>query len=414
MTAGTTGTPAGGSRSGTEQAPDFPFADENGIQLGTEYDPLLARDGLARVTMPHGGDAWIATRMADVKKVLSDPRLSRTAAARPDSPRYTPEVLPSGGVLVGLDGPEHARIRRLLGKALSVGLMEGMRPWIRETVDEILTDLLDQGPPVDLVRELGEKLPRLAICKLLGMPYSDRHRFDESVDVVVSMATRSRDEVGRAWSTLSAYIGELVEAKRREPAEDLISALLEVRHDGDSFSDREVITNTIAVLVAGYESTASELTTMAYLLMVHPGLKDSLREDPSRIPASVEEMLRYAALSPAGAMTCRATEDVTIGETEVREGDAVVPCLVAANYDQTVFDQPRELDPDRGNKGKHLAFGFGAHYCMGARLARIELQEALTGLVHRMPGLRLAVSEKLLPRRTEMGMRGFLRLPVTW
>ncbi|MFC8042062.1 cytochrome P450 [Nocardia sp. NPDC057353] len=394
--------------------PAFPFEDAGELGPGPRYAEFRERAGLSRVDMPYGGPAWLATRMADVKTVLGDSRFSRTASARPGAPRYTPEPLPSGGVLVGLDAPDHTRIRRLVAKALTPRLMDGMRPWIRKTVDEILTTMIDQGPPADLVHELGDRLPRETVCKLLGMPYRDRDRFDESVDVVVSMATRSRDDVGRAWSTLSAYIGELVRHRRTAPEDDLISALLAVRHDGDGFSEREVITNAIAILVAGYESTATLITSMVYVVITHPGLAAGMRADPAGIPAGVEELLRYIALSPSGAMTCTALEDVAIGETMVRKGDAVVPCLVSANYDEAVFENPGVLDPERPGAGRHVAFGFGPHFCMGARLARIELQETLTAIVQTMPSLRLAVDPKWLPRRDGMGMRGFARLPVTW
>jgi cytochrome P450 len=391
--------------------PAFPFVDDHLVQPSTRYDEALAETELTRVMMPYGGTAWLATRMDDVRQVLSDTRFTRTTF--PDMPRYTPEALPANSVLVGLDPPEHTRIRRLVGKALTVQLMNGMQPWVRDTVDTILAELVEQGPPVDLATQFGDRLPRLAVCRLLGMPYRDHDRFDGWVDAVFSMMSRPRDEIGRAWTNLSAYIGELVERRRTQPEDDLVTALVNVRNGDDRLSDLEVITNAAAVLVAGYESTATMITTAAYILMTQPGLRSSLLEDESRVSDAVEELLRYIPLG-TGAMTSHAAEDIAVGGTTVRRGESVIPCLAAANYDGSVFDDARSFDIDRKTKGKHITFGYGPHFCMGARLARIEIHEAVIGMLRHMPNMRLAVDEAKLPRKPWLGIRGFVHLPVSW
>lgn len=392
----------------------FPFEDDTGMQLGARYDEVRARPGLTRVRLPYGGDAWLATRMEDVRSVLSDSRFNRSVTIDQVVPRYTPEVMAGNNIVVAMDAPDHTRVRRLITKALSNRLIDSLRPWVRETVRSILTSMVEQGPPVDLVSELSEKLPRLAICRLLGMPYEDRERFDPWVDAVFAMAIVTREEVGRASSNISAYLAELVELRRAEPMDDLITALINVRNGDDRLTTAEIVANATGILVAGFETTATMITNIVHILATHPTLRSTLVADPGRVPDAVEEMLRYVPLTPSSAMNQYATEDVTIDGTLVRKGEFIIPCLVSANYDESVFHDPRTVDVDREMKGRHLAFGYGPHFCVGARLARIELQEVLSHVLELLPTIRLAVPEGRLPRKPWPGNRGFSCLPVTW
>ncbi|WP_246076649.1 cytochrome P450 [Amycolatopsis cihanbeyliensis] len=388
----------------------YPFNDFTGLDLAPPYQRALAEPGLTRVTLPYGEPAWLVTRHDEARLVLSDRRFSRAAAAERDAPRALPRV--PGGI-VAMDPPELTRIRSLAGKAFTARRVEALRPHVRTLTAKLLDRMLAAGPPADLVTDLALPIPISVICELLGVPAEDHERFRAWNDGLLSTSSMTPEQTQRNLGELSAYIGGLIERRRAEPADDLMTALIEAGDIGDRLSERELVLLCIAILVAGYEATASQIPNFTYTLLTHgDGVTAFARlaDDPGRVEGAVEELLRYVPLASSAMFAHYATEDVRVGGTVVRAGEPVLVSIGAANRDERVFVDPGTLDPDRDARG-HLAFGHGLHHCIGSALGRLELQEALRALVTRLPGLRLAAEPEW---KTETFFRGPRTMPVTW
>jgi cytochrome P450 len=249
---------------------------------------------------------------------------------------------------------------------------------------------------VDLVAEFALPLTLRVICRLLGVPVADQERF--------------RTGVGQAWQ----YIGELIEAKRANPGDDLISELIEVHDDQDGrLSTHELHVWCTVLLMAGHETTAAQIGSGAVLLMSHPDQLALLRAEPERIPGAVEELLRFQVAGHSLSMLRYVTEDIEIGGVTVPAGSGVVPVLESANFDESVFPDALRLDITRDARDQ-IAFSAGPHYCLGAALARLELRIAFAALIQRFPGLRLAVDVDELRHHDNPLELGFVEVPVTW
>ncbi len=385
----------------------YPFNEGHSLELSDRYEEALADDGLRRVRLPYGTPAWLATRYADVRTVLGDPRFSRAACAVNDEPREAELQVNQG--MMAMDPPDHTRLRRLLSKAFTVQRIERMRPQVRELTERLLADMVAAGPPADLVESLALPLPVTVICRMLGVPEADQHLFRTWSDNTVSSAVGAQ-EAEASRRDFHAYMSGLVAERRERPGDDLMSALIAARDDEDRLSEAELFEQCVGLLIAGHETTATSVPNFLYTLLQHPDQLRRLREDPALIPSAVEELLRYVPLR-TGALAARwATEDVRVGGTLVLEGEPVVVSVGSANRDARRFAEPGVLDLDRtGNQ--HVAFGYGVHYCPGSALARLEIQEALRGLLLGLPGLRLAGDVEW---KTRMSLRGVRRMPVEW
>ncbi|GAA1284229.1 cytochrome P450 [Saccharothrix xinjiangensis] len=396
----------------TTDTRSYPFGDPVRLDLNPGYAPLRAEQPALRVRLPYGEDCWLITRYEDVKTVLSDPRFSRArAAGREEVPRVTPEAAPAGSML-SMDPPEHSRLRKLIARGFTSRRVREFRPRTQEIVDGLLDRVEQAGPPADLVSSLALPLPVSVISQMLGVPTEDHYRFRDFSATVLSTTAHTREEVVAARAALEEYLGELADQRRREPGEDLMSALV-AAHDDDRLTDKELTQTGITLLVGGHESTASQFACSVYLLLERPERWALLRDEPELVPSAVEELLRFIPLGSGGAFARIATEDVELGGVLVRAGEAVVASTNSANRDDRVFDDPDVLDLGREHN-PHLAFGGGVHVCLGAQLARGELQVALTSLLARFPGLRLAVPpEEVLWRQGSL-LRSPVELPVTW
>jgi cytochrome P450 len=390
----------------------FPFADPTGLAIDPAFGELRATEPVSRIRLPYGGDGWLLTRYADNRALLTDRRFSRAAAVGPDTPRLTVEP-PGGSAMTIQDPPEHTRLRRLVAPAFSPRRIDRLRPRIAEVTGELLTAMLTAGPPADLVAAFALPLPITVICELLGVPVTDQPRFTGLAGRMLSSTAYTRDEVRAAVDELSDYLGELIERRRDRPADDLISVLVHARDADDRLSEQELLTLCGTLLSAGYENVANAVANFTLLLTEEPTRLARLRAEPDLVPTAVEEMLRYT-MSGLGVSHPRiATEDVEIAGVLIRRGDAVFASLPAANHDPAMFADPDRVDFDRVATG-HLAFGYGPHMCLGAQLARTELDVALTAMIHRLPGLRLAVPVAELRWKTGLTVRGPQSLPVTW
>ncbi|HEU4537069.1 MAG TPA: cytochrome P450 [Polyangiaceae bacterium] len=367
--------------------PAYPFGQVQALDLHPRYLELCRREPVSRVRMPYGGEAWLVTGYAEIKSVLSDPRFSSMAATSPDTARVTPLPLRPGGLLT-MDPPEHARVRRVVAKAFNARAVARLSSRIERVCEGLLDELAAAGPPADVVERLAAPLPVHMICELFGIPYEERERFRQYSDVLVATFAYPAAQINEARERLEGYLIELMERRRREPADDLVAALVEAT-DVERLSATEAARAGLGVLMAGHETSLSMISNATYLVLSRPELYARLCERPEILPTAVEELLRVIPLRSTGSFPRRATEDVTLGGVLIRAGETVIFQRAAGDRDPRAFDEPDAIDLER-RPNAHLGFGHGAHHCLGAQLARAELQSALGGLVRRFPGLRLA------------------------
>ncbi|MGX1976009.1 cytochrome P450 [Streptomyces kronopolitis] len=386
----------------------YPFNIPESLALAEEYEQARNRPGLLKVQMTYGEPAWLVTRYAEARFVLGDQRFSRALGASHDEPRQSEGRRDSG--ILGMDPPDHTRLRTLVAKAFTVRQVEKLRPQVRQLTQDLLDELEAAGPPVDLVDRYALPIPVAVICRMLGVPTEDRPRFRVWSDAALSTSSLTAEELDANLEELRAYMGQLIEEHRRAPQDDLMTALIDARDVGDRLSELELVDLCVGILVAGHETTATQIPNFVLALLDHPGQLALLREQPQLIDKAVEELLRFVPLGSGAGQPRYATEDVEVGGTLVRAGTPVLVAVGSANRDALRFEKPGTLDISRA-ANQHLGFGHGVHHCLGAQLARLELQEALGALVTRFPGLRLAGDVEW---KSEMLVRGPRVMPVGW
>ncbi|MER5888932.1 cytochrome P450 [Streptomyces sp. NPDC001941] len=375
------------------------------------YRPLREDRPLARVSLFDGRPAWAVTGHAAARGLLADPRLS-SDRTHPDFPSPTARGATVRGQrlpLVGVDDPEHNAQRRRLIPSFSTKRIAALRPRVQETVDGLLDALVRQGPPADLVTAFAFPLPAMVICALLGAPYADAGFFEEQ-SRRLTLGLRPED-VERGRAELKEYFTELVDSRWDEPGEGLLADLIRAgRAEGREDRD-ELVALAGVLLVGGFETTANMISLGTYTLLRHPDALRAMRADRSLMPTVVDELLRFTSI--ADIMLRRATRDIDVEGLTIRAGEGVVFPLSLVNRDPDVFADPDRLDWERGGR-HHLAFGFGAHQCLGQNLARAELEIALWTLFDRLPGLALAVPADDVPCKPGSTMQGLIELPLTW
>lgn len=391
----------------------YPFAEPDGLVLDPRYAELRREEPLARVALPYGGEAWLATRLDDVRTVLADPRFSRAATVGADVPRVRPEIDHESASILNMDAPEHTRLRKLVARAFTVRRVEDLRPRAAALTAELLDGMRAEGPPADLVAHLSVPLPVTIICELLGVPVEDRDIFRAGADAALSTTGMTPQERGTARDALLAYMAGLVAQRREEPTDDLLGALVSARDEGDKLSERELVGLGVGILVAGHETTMNMIGNTVFALLTRSDRGESLRGGPEAVARGVEELLRYLPLGASAGFPRIATEDVELAGGTVSAGEAVVVSVAAANRDPEVFESPDQLILDRA-ENRHVAFGHGLHHCLGAQLARMELQEAVGSLLTAFPDLRLAVDPADVPWRTGALVRGPKELLLSW
>lgn len=307
-----------------------------------------------------------------------------------------------------MDPPEHTRIRRLLTGQFTVRRMRQLIPAVERIVAGQLDAMASAGGPVDLVQDFALPIPSLVICELLGVPYADRADFQRNSSTVLRLDA-THEEVQQAHLAMSRHIHELTVAKRAAPTDDILGGLV---RDG-RLTDEEVAGVGALLLLAGHETTANMIALGTMCLLGNPGQLAALRADPSLMDNAVEELLRYLTIIQFGLRRV-ALEDVELGGHRIEAGATVLASLTSGNRDATQFSgDPDQLDVRRPYS-PHLAFGHGIHQCIGQQLARVEMKAALSALIDRFPGLRLAVPAQEVPMRDDMLIYGVHELPVTW
>jgi pentalenolactone synthase len=391
--------------------PQLPFDRPNALDLAPEYAQLRARQPVAKVLTRAGDPAWLALGYEAAKALFADDRLGRSHPYPEQAPRVSTSVMfggPQGDYATERDS--HRRMRKLLVPSFSARRMRRLTDHVQELLDALLAKLDAQQPPVDLHEELSFPLPVLVICELLGVPYADRDRFRGWSEKYADLA--DPEGAAAAQRTLAAYMHELIAARRKAPAEDVISDLA-AAVDDVNFTDDEIADIAVNVLFGGHETTVSRIDYGTVLLLTHPLQADALRADPSLASAAVEEIMRMSAPSDHG-FTRYAHADIDIAGVTIRAGDAVLLLPGVANRDPAVYPDPDRFDIFRAPEHPHLAFGHGAHFCVGAALARVQLHAVFSTLLQRLPRLDLAVPFEELRLNTDRLTGGLVNLPVTW
>lgn len=385
----------------------YPFERSIATEPPAEFSRLRELEPVARVTMPTGDQAYLVTRFADIERILSDPRCSvdrnRPGAARP-------VAMARDDSMMAKDPPEHTRLRRLVSATFTRRRVEALQPQIRAQADSLIAAMVAAGPTADLHEQLAVPLPLAVISTLLGIPAADHSQLRQWSERMVSLTGFAPEEVRAARDSLRDYLAELVRSKRARPAPDLTSAMVQARDEHDRLSESELISQGLLLLVAGHETTTRQIGNGAVALLSHSSLAELA--DERRLSAAVEEMLRYAPPGD-GAQIRITTTDLQIAGVTIPAGSTVLAPVAAANRDPRRFDRADEFDPGRPDAG-HVTFGHGPHFCLGAPLARLELQIVFARLAATLPGLRLAVEPSELSWRRGLRISGYEQIPVQW
>jgi cytochrome P450 len=360
-------------------------------------------------------DFWVLTRYDDVATVLRDPRFIKEPLVSMVAARFGVSVPPGVGLsMLDRDPPDHTRLRSLVSKAFTPRVVEGLRPRIQKMVDDLITRAEAVGT-MDLIEEFAYPIPVNVICEMLGVPVGDHERFKGwSLDIargLDSVWLPPESEIpkrsGAARHAIGDYMRGLIAERRASPRGDLLSALITAEEAGDKLSEDELISTCILLLIAGHETTVNLIGNGTLALLRHPEELRRLRETPGLITSAVEEVLRYDG--PVQRTARITSTEVTIGGRTIPKGEMVMPFIGAADRDPSQFPDPDRLDLGRTNN-RHIAFGWGIHFCLGAPLARVEGQIAIDTLIRRLPRLALVDAEP--EYRQSLTLRGLKALPV--
>jgi cytochrome P450 len=395
----------------------YPIPAPAALEPPAEWAELRAKCPVAHVRFASGDPASLVTRYDDVKAVLSDPRFGRGTGQK-DAARIADTD--DGGIMnsematvLPQEGEGHLTWRRLVGKWFTAKRMAALRPGIAAMADQLIDTMIEKGGPVDLKAAFGFPLPVWVICDMLGVPDSDRDKFSHWSDCMLSMTRYTQDEMVAAMTEFGTYMAHHVELKRANRGDDLLSELIDSTDaDGQPLSTAVLVATGQGLLVAGHETTANMITKMVAMLLSDRSRWEQVLADPKLVRSTVEEALRYDANAGFGMVRYIDTQ-IELSGVAVPGGTTVVCSMAAANRDESAFADAETLDLTR-TPNPHLAFGAGAHSCLGQALARTELQVALETLLRRLPTLELAVGADELARVDGLAVGGLSELPVRW
>lgn len=392
---------------------DYPFRVEDPFQLPAEFAWLRAHDPVTRVRVGTGDEVWLVTRYDDVRAVLGDRRFSRNIF-RPDAARLIPGVPTRQVSSPFVEPPAHTRWRRLVSRAFTPRHVESLRPRIQKIVDELLDSVKLAGPPADFVPRFAYPLPIAVICELFGIGAADHEPFRELADTGLTISDVGPERKAAAFTAMAEFSDALITKKRERPGDDLLSQLVAVRDEEDGrLSQQELVATILAMLIGGYESTVNQIGKALLVLMRHPDQLAALRDDPALLPGAVEEILRYAALDSGFGSPRYTTEDVPVGGVVIPKGATVLVIRQSADRDESRFPEPDRFDIRR-DAAQHTAFGHGPHRCLGAALARMELECGIGTTLRRFPKLRLTVPAEEVPWDFRITAAGPAALPMEW
>jgi cytochrome P450 len=388
--------------------------------------PILEKyreEGAAHeVVFPHGAKVWMVTRYDDVRALTSDPRVGKDGRRMNElfarhSGLEVPQEEGEAGVgfddelashLLNSDGERHKRLRALVSKAFTAQRVERLRPAIEAVADRLLDALADQ-PVADLADRYAVRLPITVICDLFGMPEEDREDFRLWALKLVG-AGQDPEEVADASRRVIEYANALIDSKRADPGDDMVSGLIQATEDGNRLSQGELVAMIFVLVVAGHITTIYSIGNAVQNLLTHPDQLAKLQADPTLISSAVDELLRFDG--PSGVGTFRFTKDeIAIGDVVIPAGQILALSWHSANRDPRHFPDPDDLDVTRRPLGS-MAFGHGVHYCIGVPLAKMQIEIAITRLITRFPQVRLAIEPDGLRWENGSLLRGLVELPV--
>jgi cytochrome P450 len=405
------------SAGATADVPDYPKA----RPAGCPFDPppqmyeIAERSPVSKVRWVDGNTPWMITRYRDLQSLFNDPRIS----SDPSSPNHPSRSVALrviattfGKSFVKMDAPNHQRLRQMVSSWFSVKRSDALRTKIQAAADGLIDDILAGPKPVDLVEAYAAKLPSFVICDMLGTPYSDHSFFQDNVATATGRNT-TPEQAAEAHKEMWAYVDRLFGEKLENPTDDMVSEIAGRVKDGQ-LTRKEAVDMGCLLIVGGHDTTKNMISFGALTLLQHPDQLAIVRDtnDPKVIATAVEELLRYLTVA-AQALPRTAKEDIEIGGQLIKADDGVVMACEMANRDPSVFPDPDRFDITRDARG-HMAFGYGAHQCVGQMLARAELQIAYETLFKRIPTLQLATSLDQLQYRSDAVVYGVYELPVTW
>lgn len=388
------------------------------------YDQMRSHDP---IYWSEQNSYWMLTRYADIVSLIPNEQLSsnRIAAHADRMPsatkeQFRPFFTAVSSWMLMVDPPDHTRLRGLVNKAFTPGVVANMQSLIQELVDDMLARAQEQGR-MDVITDLANPLPAMVIAELLGVPRTDQQKFKQwSDDITKALSgidgARSKEELfslygiaQKSITQLSSYFKERVNELRLHPRENLLSALARAEEQGDRLTEDELFANCVLLMMAGHETTTNLIANGILALLRNPEQKEALARNPDLVVSAVEELLRYD--SPVQKMARIALADIDVGGKQIKQGDLVCFCFGAANRDPEQFPLPQQLDIAR-KPNRHLAFGHGLHYCVGAALARLEGQIAFNTVLRRLPELRLETEN--LEWHRNFTLRGLKSLPVAF
>jgi cytochrome P450 len=392
--------------------------DDTSLQDPHGFYALLREEGpVHKALLPMGTEAWVVTRYPDARAALNDARLSKDVERSSElMRRFQADAVeqPSDSAdmarhLLNMDAPDHTRLRKLVTKAFTARRIESLRPRVQEISDGLIARMIANAAngPLDLLDEYAFPLPITVICELIGVPHDARDDFRTWSNTMLQAGPR--EDAQAAGLAMAQYLTGLIEAKRAEPTDDMLSELIRASDDDDSLSQSEVLSMLFLLLVAGHETTVNLIGNGMLALLRNPDQLAALRADRDLLPSAIEEFLRFDG--PLNLATFRfASEPIELGGVLIPKDEFVMISLLAANRDPEQYEQPDRLDLSRNPS--HVAFGHGIHFCLGAPLARMEAAIAFSGLLDHFDDMELAVSDQDLSYRPSSLIHGLTRLPV--
>jgi cytochrome P450 len=373
------------------------------------------------LTLPAGAPVWHVTRYEDVRTVLTDPRFTRAGifgTGADEELIEAPNVMTEERSILNVDAADHYRLRRLVQRAFTPRHIATWRPWVASVIDDLVSALISAGPPADLVPTFTTALPMQVICRLIGVPTADQPQLESWGERAMALSAFSAEEVRSAMNEFADYITNLVAARRAQPGEDLLTSLITARDHGDALTDIELVSLVRDLIVGGHETTMTALGNSLIALLDDDRRRwQQLTADPDLAGTAVEELLRRVpigdGITEAGLLRCT-TETVQLGGTTLPAGSMVAAGIMCANLDPAAYPRPDELDITRQPTTPILTFGIGPHNCLGAWLARLELELSLRHLATSLPTLRLVTAVDQLTFTDGLMTRGPVTLPVTW
>lgn len=399
--------------------PLFPMQREDPLDPPPAYAALRAACPVSEAQLWNGQSTWLATRYDQVREILGDSGRFSTVAKREGYPMLAPGraefLLKERPTFQRMDPPEHGPFRRMLTRDFAVRRIELMRPRVTEVVDDLITALERKGPPADIVSDLALPLPTIIISEMLGVPYED-HDFIQDRGAAKLRLDGDPKAPAAAQQEIIDYFDQLLRKMEADPSasdDSILGRLVRDEILPGRLDHDDAVAIAELLVVAGHETTANMVALGTLLLLRHPEQLEKLRASPQLMGNAVEEMLRFLTITHYNGARV-ATQDTTLGDVQIREGEGAWALLAAANRDPEAFPDPDRFDIERNDAGHHVTFGFGVHQCLGQGLARMELAIIFERLLHRFPGLRLAVPFDQIRFKHDSFIYGVWELPVEW